>query len=169
MRASGHGASPRAASATDCRVKPRAAAHLLAGRLPDRQQHALALVVAGAVLVRLAEVAEADRAVDRGEDLAEADLRRAAGEHVAAADAALRPHQPGALQRQQDLLEVRLGDAGALGDVAHRRGPVARPRAAPATAGPGRRSRLCWKRARLQSYGVRTSPGNPGWRFRAAR
>ena len=45
-----------------------------------------------------------------------------AGQHVAAADAALRAHQPGALQGEQDLLEVRLGKAGALGDVAHRRG-----------------------------------------------
>ena len=47
------------------------------------------------------------------------------GEHVAAADPALGAHQPGALQGQQDLLEVRLGQAGALGDVAHRRRSVA--------------------------------------------
>ena len=51
----------------------------------------------------------------------QADVRRRAGQHVAAADAALGAHQPGALQRQQDLLEVRLGEPGALGDVAHRR------------------------------------------------
>ena len=44
-----------------------------------------------------------------------------AGEHVAAADAALGAHQPGALEGEQDLLEVGLGQAGALGDVAHRR------------------------------------------------
>ena len=44
-----------------------------------------------------------------------------AGQHVAAADAALGAHQPGALEGEQDLLEVRLGQAGALGDVAHRR------------------------------------------------
>ena len=43
-----------------------------------------------------------------------------AGEHVAAADAALGAHQPGALQGEQDLLEVGLGEAGALGDVADR-------------------------------------------------
>ena len=34
-----------------------------------REQHALALVVAGAVLVGLAEVAGHDRAVDGGDDL----------------------------------------------------------------------------------------------------
>ena len=84
-------------------------------------QHALALVVAGAVLVRLAEVAERDRTVDGRHDLGQADLRRVAGEHVAAADAALGAHQAGALQGEQDLLEVGLGEAGALGDVAHRR------------------------------------------------
>ena len=72
-----------------------------------------------------------ERAVDRGEDLGERDLRRRAGEHVAAADAALRAHQPGALHREQDLLEVRLGEVGALGDLLHRRraiGPVQRER-----------------------------------------
>ena len=44
-----------------------------------------------------------------------------AGEHVATAHAALRAHEPGALHREQDLLEVRLGEAGALGDLLHRR------------------------------------------------
>ena len=47
-----------------------------------------------------------------------------AGQHVAAADAPLGAHQPGALEGEQDLLQVRLGEAGALGDVAHRRRPV---------------------------------------------
>ena len=87
-------------------------------------QHALALVVAGAVLVRLAEVAERDRAVDGRHDLRQPDVLRVAGEHVAAADAALGAHQPGALEGEQDLLEVRLRQAGALGDVAHRRRAV---------------------------------------------
>ena len=45
------------------------------------------------------------------------------GQDVAAADAALGPHEPGALEGEQDLLEVRLRQAGALGDVADRRRP----------------------------------------------
>ena len=45
-----------------------------------------------------------------------------AGQHVAAADAPLGAHEPGALEGEQDLLQVGLGEAGALGDVAHRRG-----------------------------------------------
>ena len=40
-------------------------AHVVAGLVPDAEQHALAFVVAGAVLVRLTEVAEGDRSVDR--------------------------------------------------------------------------------------------------------
>ena len=44
------------------------------------------------------------------------------GEHVAAADASLGADQSGALERQQDLLEVGLGQTGALGDVPDRRG-----------------------------------------------
>ena len=87
---------------------------------PHDEQHALALVVAGAVLVGLAEVAGDDGAVDGAHDLAQRDLLRRAGQHVAAADAALRAHQTGALERQEDLLEVGLGEAGAVGDVAHR-------------------------------------------------
>ena len=70
------------------------------------------------------------------DDVGQGDLLRRAGQHVAAADAPLRAHEPGALQGQQDLLEVGLGEAGALGDVAHRRRP-ARRRAARARPGPG--------------------------------
>ena len=99
-------------------------AHVLAGLVPDGDQHALALVVAGPVLVRLAEVAERDRPVDGRHDLRQLDVGRVPGEDVAAADAALGAHQPGALQGEQDLLEVGLGEPRALGDVAHRRRPV---------------------------------------------
>jgi hypothetical protein len=98
------------------------AAHHLAGLLPHREQHALAFVVAGAVGVRLAEVPEGDRAVDRGEDLGDADLLGGAREDVPATHAALRADQAGALQCEQDLLQVGLRQARALGDVADRRG-----------------------------------------------
>ena len=96
-------------------------AHVLAHVGPHRQEHALALVVAGAVLVGLAEVADRDRSVDRADDLAEGDGPRLASEHVAAAHAPLGPDEAGTLQREEDLLEVRLGQSGALGDVADRR------------------------------------------------
>ena len=67
-------------SAMVASVKPsRWSTHHVAGLLPDREQHALALVVAGAVLVRLAEVAERDRTVDGRQDLGQPDLARAAG------------------------------------------------------------------------------------------
>ena len=48
---------------------------------------------------------------------------RVPGQDVATADAALRTHQPGALEGEEDLLEVWLRQAGALGDVAHGRRP----------------------------------------------
>ena len=65
----------------------------------------------------------------------------AAGQHVAAAHAPLGAHEPGALQRQEDLLEVRLGKPGAIGDVPDRGGRGLRRRGGPATAAPGSRSR----------------------------
>jgi hypothetical protein len=85
------------------------AAHVLAEHSPDGEQHALALVVAGAVLVGLAEVADRDGAVDRAHDVRERDGRRLAGQHVAAAHPPLGPDQAGALERQEDLLEIGLG------------------------------------------------------------
>ena len=90
---------------------------------PHLEQHALALVVARPVRVRLAEVAGHDRPVDRRHDLAERDLARRARQHVAAAHAALGAHEAGALERQQDLLQVGLREPGSLGDVAHGSGP----------------------------------------------
>ena len=95
------------------------ATHLGAGLVPDREQHALALVVAGTVLVRLAEVAERDRAIDGRNDLGEQDLLGWPRQHVPAADAPFRTNESRALQGEQDLLEVGLGEAGAVGDVAH--------------------------------------------------
>ena len=85
---------------------------------PDLLQHAVTLAV-----VVLAHQ-RGERAVDRGEDVGERDLLGRAGEHVAAADAALRAHEAGALHREQDLLEVGLGETGALGDLLHRRRPL---------------------------------------------
>ena len=106
-------------------IEPQQLAHLLADVGPDGQQHALALVVAGAVGVGLAEVAGGDGAVDGPDDLRQADLVGRTGQYVAAAHAALGADQAGALEGQQDLLEVGLGQAGALGDVPHRGGPAA--------------------------------------------
>ncbi len=87
---------------------------------PDGEEHTLAFVVTRAVLVGLAEVADDDGAVDGAHDLPEGDLRRIPSQHVAAAHTALGAHEAGALQGEQDLFQVRLGKAGALGDVADR-------------------------------------------------
>ena len=83
--------------------------HVLAHLRPHRQQHALALVVAGTVLVWRAEVTGHDRAVDGAHDLAQGDLVRRPGQDVATAHAPLGAHEAGALQSQENLLEVRLG------------------------------------------------------------
>ena len=92
---------------------------MVAGLVPDAEQDALAFVVAGAVLVGLAEIAEGDGAVNGRHDLGEPDLGWIAGEDVPASDTPLRFHETGAFQGEQDLFEVRLRQCGALGDVAH--------------------------------------------------
>jgi hypothetical protein len=80
----------------------------------------MALVVAGTVLVWLAEVAEGDRAVRCRDDVREANLLRALGKHVTTSDTALGLHEPRAFQDEEDLLEIRLGETGSRSDVPHR-------------------------------------------------
>jgi hypothetical protein len=89
---------------------------------PNREQHALTLVVAGAVLVGFAEIACDDRSLYGAHDLAQGYLSRGPGEDVPPTDTPLRAHQPGALQSEENLLQVGLGQPGALCDVAHGRG-----------------------------------------------
>ena len=91
----------------------------MAYRVPDRQQHALSLVIAGPILVRLTEVAECDRSINGPDDHPDGDLGGISSHDVAAPDPPFGSDQPGTLERQQDLLQVRLGQARALGDVAH--------------------------------------------------
>ena len=55
-------------------------AHVFARCLPDSEQHALTLVIARAVLMRLAEVAQGDRTIDGAEDFADTNLRGWASE-----------------------------------------------------------------------------------------
>ena len=71
-------------------------------------------------VVRLAEVTGGDGPVDRRDDLGQRDLLGWPRQHVAATDAPLGAHQAGPLEGQKDLLEVGLGQAGAVGDVAYR-------------------------------------------------
>ena len=94
--------------------------HVVAHVGPDAEQHALALVVAGAVLVGFAEVARDDWSVHGGDDLGEGDLFGRTSEHVATPDTAFGANQTDALQAQQDLLEVGLGESRSIREVADR-------------------------------------------------
>jgi len=62
---------------------------------PHIEEHTLALVVAGAVLMGRPEVPNDDRSIYRGHDLAERHVPRGSCEHVAATDASFRPDEPG--------------------------------------------------------------------------
>ena len=93
--------------------------HVLAGCVPDGQQNALSFVAAGAVLVRLSEIANRDRPVNGGDDLGQLDVFGILCENVTTTDATLRSNESRALQREKDLLEVRLRKTRAFGNVAH--------------------------------------------------
>ena len=96
--------------------------HVISDVGPDAEEHALTLVIARAVLVGLTEVARHDWSIDRRHDLGECDAFSRSRQYVAAADAALGAHETDALQTQEDLFEVRLGQAGAIGEVTNRGG-----------------------------------------------
>lgn len=95
--------------------------HPFAHLRPHGQQHALPLVIARAVLVRFAEIAGDDGPVNRAHNLTQGDLLGRPSQDVATPDPSLGTHQTGALQGEENLLEVGLGQTGALGDVANRR------------------------------------------------
>jgi RluA family pseudouridine synthase len=148
------------------RVAPEVRTHVLTHHVPDGQQDALALVVAGAVLVRLAEVAERDGSVHGAHDVGQADLRRRSGEDVAPTHAALGAHQTGALQREEDLLQVRLGEAGAFGDVPHGGGTAGVGVQRERQQGP---ARIVTSRGHPHHAIVRLSAAQPdGWASRPA-
>ena len=96
-------------------IGQREALEDLAGLVRDADPHLLEHAVALAVVVLLHQ--RGQRTLDRGEDLGQRDLLGWPGEHVPAADAALRAHEPRALDRQEDLLQIGLGEGGALGDL----------------------------------------------------
>ena len=94
--------------------------HVFTGNVPDRQENAMAFVIARAILMRLSEVAERDWAICCGNDLRKKDLRGRSGKHVSSADTALRPDETRTFQHEKNLFEVGLGEPSALGDVLHR-------------------------------------------------
>lgn len=129
MRVVGRDLRPRPLAPGDLgdrveRVAVEVLAHVCARLIPDRQEDALALVVAGSVLMGLAEIAERDRTVDGRDDLGETDLGGRSAQQVPATDTPLRPDESGAFEGEKDLFEVRLGEPGALGDVSNRRRPA---------------------------------------------
>ena len=87
---------------------------------PDAEEHALTLVIARAIFVGLTEVARHDWSVDRGHDLGECDALSRARQYVASSDAALGAYETHAFEAQEDLFEVRLGQAGTSCQVPHR-------------------------------------------------
>jgi len=96
--------------------------HVVADIRPYGKQNALSLVVAGPILMGLAKVARHNRPVDGCNNLGEGDFADRSGEDISSADAALRTHQARTLERQQNLLQIGLGESRALRDVANGRG-----------------------------------------------
>jgi hypothetical protein len=95
-------------------------AHVISHVSPHAEKYALALVVTRAVLVGLAEVASGDRSIHGGDNLSQSYGFGGPGEDVPASDAAFRSDQSHALQTEQDLLKIGLGESGALSEVTHR-------------------------------------------------
>ncbi len=96
--------------------------HVISHISPDAEQNTLTLMVTRSILMRLTEVSGGDRSIHGSDDLRQRYGLCGSSEHIAAPNASFRAHEPDSLQAEQDLLEVGLGESGALGEVAHRRG-----------------------------------------------
>lgn len=83
--------------------------HVVSNVGPHCEENALSLVIAGSILVRLTKIARHNGPVDGRYDLSEGDLVHRTSEDVSSANTTLRADQSGSLERQQDLLEIRLG------------------------------------------------------------
>lgn len=92
--------------------------HHVAGILPNPEEDALALMIARAVLMWSAKVADANRAVDGTHDFSEGDLGRIASENISTPNATFRADEASPLQSKENLFEVRLRECRARGDVA---------------------------------------------------
>ena len=92
--------------------------HVLACEVPDGQQHALSFVVAGTILVRLAEIAERDRSINCGDDLGEANLICGSRKYVSTTHAALALDQPRTFKCKENLLQIGLRQTCAVSNVA---------------------------------------------------
>ena len=77
-------------------------------------------MIAGAVTVRLTKVAGHNWSVDGGDNLGQSDAAGVFGQNVATTDAPLRANEAYALQAEQNLFEVGLGESSALGEVTDR-------------------------------------------------
>ena len=95
-------------------------AHVVSHFGPNTQENALSLVVTSPVTVGLTEVTGDDWSINCGHNFGQSNGRRVPREDVAATDATLGANQANTLKAEQDLFEVRLGEARALSEVANR-------------------------------------------------
>ena len=95
-------------------------AHHITGCIPNREQDTLALMVTCPVGVRFAEISECDGPINCREDLRKANVGGFASEYIPAPHTSFRTNNSCAFERKQDLLEVWLGECGALGNVSNR-------------------------------------------------
>lgn len=94
-------------------------AHVFACQVPNCEQHALSFVIARAVGMRFTKITKGDRTINCGHNFGQPDLAGWSCKHVAATHAAFALHEARALQGEQDLLQIWLGESCSFGDVAH--------------------------------------------------
>ena len=72
----------------------------------------------------LTKITHSDGAINCGNNFGESNVFRCFCKDVSATNAALGLHESRTFQHEENLLEVRLGEPRALGDVTHRGGPA---------------------------------------------
>jgi hypothetical protein len=91
--------------------------HVVAYLSPDTKQDALTLVVTGPIAVRLTKVAGDNWTINGGHYFGQCDAGSISGQYVASTDTSLGANQANALETEQDLFQIGLGESRALRQV----------------------------------------------------
>lgn len=103
-------------------VTQQVIAHVGADVGPHPEEDALTFVVTGPIAVRLAKVTGHNGPVHGGDNFGQGDVVGVAGQDVPTANTSLGTYEADALQDQENLLEIRLGETRSRSQISHRSG-----------------------------------------------
>ncbi len=102
------------------RVCTKMFSHVSSSKIPNREQNALSVVIAGTVLVWRTKITQGNWAINSRNNVRQTNLRSRASQNVPASNSAFGFHQASTFKCQQDLLQIRLRKRRSFGDITDR-------------------------------------------------